>query len=83
MSQAATYSLNEAMYLLSHGNRVVGVRKACSWPYGLDECEIVFEGENAQADHDKYLRTAVIPVVSRLPTLFTAITAVLEKGGEI
>jgi hypothetical protein len=80
MSQISTCSLTEAMYLLSHGNRVVSVQTECTWPYGHDECAFVFEGETVEADHESYLRGGIFANPGSLPGLFAAITAVLAKG---
>ena len=49
-STVSTCNMAEALYLLRRGNRVVKVRLA--WPYGLEECALVFEGESAEGDHD-------------------------------
>jgi len=81
MSYVTTCSLMESMYLLRHGNRVVKVQTECTWPYGHDECAFLFEGETAEADHDSYLRGAILPLPAYLPDLFSAITEALGKGG--
>ena len=76
----STCNMAEALYLLHRGNRVVKVRMA--WPYGLEECAIVFEGESAEADHDRYIAHEIPVDLCTLPELFAAVTAVLPvKGG--
>lgn len=81
MSHVTTCSLTEAMYLLEHGNRLVRVQTECTWPCGFQECAFAFEGETADADHERYIRSGTLPTLGLLPSLFAAITAVLQKGG--
>jgi hypothetical protein len=83
MSSVTTCSLTEAMYLLGHGNQLVGVQTESSWPCGFQECSFAFEGDSAQADHESYIRSLILPDFHFLPTLFAAITAVLPKGGKL
>ena len=76
----STCNVAEALYLLHRGNRVVKVRLA--WPDGLEECAIVFEGESAEADHDRFIAHEIPVDLCALPELFDAVTAVLPvKGG--
>ena len=76
----STCNVAEALYLLRRGNRVVKVRLA--WPDGLEECAIVFQGESAEADHDRFIAHEIPVDLSALPELFAAVTAVLTaKGG--
>jgi hypothetical protein len=78
----STCNMAEALYLLHRGNRVVKVEMKCTWPYGLEECAIVFEGETAEADHDRYIKHTIPLDLCTLPELFAAVTAVLlAKGG--
>ena len=81
-SRAVTFSLREALYLLGRANRVVRVRTESTWPYGLEECTIEFEGETAEADHRLYVARNPVVNLQQLPKLFSAITAALEKAGE-
>lgn len=81
MSQVTTCSLTEALYLLRRSNRLVGVRTECAWPYGFEECALVFEGETAEADRERYISSSVPVNLKELPGLFAAIAAALEKGG--
>jgi hypothetical protein len=76
-----TCNMAEALYLLQRGNRVVKVEMACGWPYGLEECAVVFEGESAEADHDRYIAHSLPVDLCALPDLFAAVAAVLPKGG--
>ena len=71
----------EALYLLHCGNRVVKVRTDCTWPYGIEECAIVFEGQTAEADHDHYISHSGPVDLCALPALFAAVAAVLPQGG--
>jgi hypothetical protein len=77
----STCNMAEALYLLRRGNRVVSVRMACTWPYGLEECAMVFEGESAEADHDRYIAYCPCVDLGCLPELFAAVTAVLPGTG--
>ncbi len=80
----STCNMAEALYLLHCGNRVVKVRTECTWPYGLEECAIVFEGESAEADHERYIAHNLPLDLCALPELFAAVTAVLPaKGGRV
>ncbi len=81
MSQVSTCSLTEGLYLLSRSNHVVKAQTECTWPYGFEECAIVFEGETAEADHERYIAQRVTVNLQELPKLFAAIAAVLQKGG--
>lgn len=74
-----TCNMAEALYLFHRGNRVVKVRLA--WPYGLEECGIVFEGQTAEADHDCFIAHEIPVDLSALPELFAAISAVLPAQG--
>jgi hypothetical protein len=76
-----TCNMAEALYLFHRGNRVVRVRTECTWPYGLEECALVFEGENAVADHRRYIAHGLPVDLGTLPELFAAVSAVLPKGG--
>jgi hypothetical protein len=61
---------------------VVKVEMKCTWPHGLEECAIVFEGLTAEADHDRYIAHNLPVDLRALPELFAAVTAVLPaKGG--
>jgi hypothetical protein len=71
----------EALYLLHRANRVTKVEMVCSWPYGMEECAIGFEGDAVEADHHAYVAGKIDVELSTLPELFQAITAVLAKGG--
>jgi hypothetical protein len=83
MSRLSTTNMAEALHLLRRHNRVVKVQMECTWPYGLQECAVVFEGETAETDRLDYLRHDIDMDLSQLPKLFAAIAAVLpEKGGE-
>jgi hypothetical protein len=78
----STCNMAEALYLLKHGNRVVKVECVSTWPYGLEELAVYFEGETAEADHDRYIKRGVPVDLSGLPELFTAVSALLlVKGG--
>ena len=78
----STRNISEALYLFHNGNRVVKVEMECTWPYGLEECAIVFEGQTAEADHDRYIAHNLPVDLCTLPELFAAVTAVLPaKGG--
>ena len=77
-----TCNMAESLHLLHCGNRVVKVEMVCTMPYGMEECALVFEGENAEADHLDYLKHRIDVDLSALPELFAAITAVLAQGGE-
>ena len=74
-----TCNMAEALYLLHRGNRVVSVRMA--WPYGIEECAVVFEGESAEGDHHHFIAHEIPVDLGKLPELFTAVAAVLPKGG--
>ena len=76
-----TCNMAEALYLLHRGNRVVKVEMACGWPYGLEECTVVFEGESAEADHERYIAHSLPVDLCALPDLFAAVAAALPKGG--
>jgi hypothetical protein len=80
-AQVETCNFAEALYLLGRGHRVAGVRVACTWPYGHEECALTFEGESAEADQHYYSSHRLEVDLSCLPELFAAITAVLPKGG--
>jgi len=78
----STCNMAEALYLLKRGNRVVKVECVSTWPYGLEELAVLFEGETAEADHDRYIKHAIPVELSTLPELFAALKAVLPvKGG--
>lgn len=77
----STCSMVEALYLLHRGNRVVKLRTKCTWPYGLEECAIVFEGQAVEADHERYIAHSLPVDLCALPDLFAAVAAVLPKGG--
>jgi hypothetical protein len=78
----STRNMAEALYLLHCGHRVVKVRTECTWPYGLEECAIVFRGQTAEADHDRYIKQRIPVDLCELPELFAAVTAALPvKGG--
>jgi hypothetical protein len=79
----STRNMAEALYLLHRGNRVVKLQMDCSWPYGLEECSIVFEGQTAQDDHDYYVSHSLPVDLRALPELFAALTAVLAQGGGV
>jgi hypothetical protein len=81
-SHVSTCNLAEALYLMSRSNRVVRVRTECTWPYGLEECAIVFEGETVEEDRRRYISKRVTVDLRCLPELFAAVTAVLAEGGE-
>ena len=76
-----TCNMAEALYLLQRGNRVVKVEMACTWPYGLEECTVVFEGESVEAAHERYVAHSLPMDLCALPDLFAAVAAVLPKGG--
>ncbi len=76
-----TCNMAEALYLLQRGNRVVKVEMKCTWPYGLEECTVVFEGESAEADHEHYIAHSLPVDLCALPDLFAAVAEVLPKGG--
>jgi len=80
--QLSTCNMAEALHLLRRGNRVVKVHMECTWPYGTEECAVVFEGESVEADHRHFHTHMANYDLSGLPELFAAITAALEKGGE-
>lgn len=78
----STCNMAEALYLLHKGNRVVGVRMASTWPHGLEECAMVFEGENVETYHERYVVYCPCVDLGCLPELFAAVSAVLPgKGG--
>ena len=78
----STCNMAEALYLFHRGNRVVKVRMECTWPCGVGECAIVFEGETAEADHDRYIAYCPCVDLGYLPELFVAVSAALPaKGG--
>jgi hypothetical protein len=77
-----TCNMAEALHLLHRRNRVVKVEMVCTMPYGMEECALVFEGENVEADHLYYLKHRIVVDLSALPELFAAITAVLAQGGQ-
>jgi hypothetical protein len=81
-AQVSTCNMAEALYLLGRCHRVVKVEMVCSWPYGIEECAVVFEGEKVETDHDTYISHQFSPDLSCLPELFAAIAAVLPQGGE-
>jgi hypothetical protein len=81
MGRIVTCSLAEALYLLGRSNRVVRVGTECTWPYGFEECAIIFEGETAEADHERYIAHSLPVNLCALPDLFAAVAAVLPKGG--
>jgi hypothetical protein len=77
-----TCNMAEALYLLERGNRAVKVGIVNTWPYGLEELAVFFEGETAEADHDRYIKHAIPVDLSTLPELFAALKALLPvKGG--
>jgi hypothetical protein len=78
----STCNMAEALYLFERGNRAVKVGIVNTWPYGLEELAVFFEGETAEADHDRYIRSGIPVELSTLPELFAALKAVLPaKGG--
>ena len=80
-STVSTCNLAESLYLLRCGNRVVKVRLA--WPDGLEECAVVFEGETAEADHDRFISHEIPVDLCALLELFAAVAAVLPvEGGD-
>jgi hypothetical protein len=83
-AQLSTTNMAEALHLLRRRNRVVKVQMECAWPYGHEECAVIFEGENLEADHIHFLRHMADYDLSGLPELFAAIAAVLPaKGGAV
>jgi hypothetical protein len=76
-----TCNMAEALYLLRCANRVVRVESACTWPYGFEECAVVFEGESAEEDHRLYVARRIEVDLRELPRLFAAITEAIVKGG--
>jgi hypothetical protein len=81
-AQLSTTNMAEALHLLRRHNRMVKVRMECTWPYGHEECAVVFEGADLEADHIHFLTHMADYDLSGLPELFEAITAVLpQKGG--
>jgi hypothetical protein len=79
--QVETCNFAEALYLFGRGHQVAAVRIECTLPYGHEECALIFEGESAEADQSYYNSHRLEVNLSRLPELFAAVTAVLEKGG--
>jgi hypothetical protein len=76
-----TCNMAEALYLLRCGNRPVAVRMESTWPCGLEECAVGFEGDSVAADHERYLRQRIVVDLRALPELFAAVSAVLPEGG--
>ena len=76
-----TCNMAEALYLLRRCHRVVNVEMVCTWPYGMEECAIGFEGENLEADHLAYISGRIEVDLRALPELFAAIASVLPQGG--
>jgi hypothetical protein len=80
----STCNMAEALYLLKRGNHVVNVELVSTWPYGLEEFAVFFEGETAEADHERYIKSGIPVDLSGLPGLFTAVSALLHlKGGVV
>ena len=80
----STCNMAEALYLLKRGNHVVKIECVSTWPYGLEELAIFFEGETAEADHDRYIKRGIPVDLSGLTELFTAVSALLPaKGGVV
>jgi hypothetical protein len=77
----STCNMAEALYLLRCGNRPVAVRMESTWPYGLEECAVAFEGVSVEADHERYIRQRIVVDLRTLPELFAAVSAVLPEGG--
>jgi hypothetical protein len=78
----STCNMAEALYLLERGNRVVKLECVSSWPYGLEEIAVVFEGSAVEADHERYIKSGIPADLSGLPGLFAAVSALLSvKGG--
>jgi hypothetical protein len=78
-----TCNMAEALYLLERGNRVVKVGLESTWPYGLEELAVFFEGETAEADHERYIKHAIPVDLGSLPKLFAALEAVLSAEGGV
>jgi hypothetical protein len=77
-----TCNMAEALYLLERGNRVVKVECVSTWPYGLEELAVFFEGETAEADHERYIKCGIPVDLGSLPELFSALKVLLpQKGG--
>jgi hypothetical protein len=77
-----TCNMAEALYLLEHGNRVVKVGLVNTWPYGLEELAVFFDGSAVEADHERYIKSGIPADLSGLPELFAAVSALLSvKGG--
>jgi hypothetical protein len=81
-AQVETCNFAEALYLLQRGHQVAGVHMACTWPYGHEECAVVFEGGDPEADRLHFLGRMAEYDLSGLPELFAEISAVLQQGGE-
>ena len=77
----STCNMAEALYLFEHGNRVVKVGMVASWPYGLEELAVYFEGETAEADHERYIKGALPVDLSGLPALFASFSPLLPQRG--
>jgi hypothetical protein len=79
----STCNMAEALYLFERGNRVVKLGMVASWPYGLEELAVYFEGKTAEADHERYIRGALPVDLSGLPLLFAALKAAVPAKGEL
>jgi hypothetical protein len=80
----STCNMAEALYLLKRANRVVKVELVSTWPYGLEELAVFFEGETAEADHDRYIKHGIPVDLGALPELFAAVaTALPAEGGVV
>jgi hypothetical protein len=78
-----TCNMAEALYLLKRGNRAVKVGVVNTWPYGLEELAVFFEGETAEADHDRYIKSGIPVYLSTLPELFAALKAAIPAEGGV
>jgi hypothetical protein len=57
------------MYLLQRDHRIVDVDTVISWPYGVEELRVTFEGQNIDRDHVAFMTEG-----SDLTGLITAFT---------
>jgi hypothetical protein len=79
----STCNMAEALYLLKRANRVMKVELVSTWPYGLEELAVFFEGETAEADHERYIKCGIPVDLGSLPELFVALEAVLSAEGGV
>jgi hypothetical protein len=79
----STCNMAEALYLLERGNRVVKVECVSTWPYGLEELAVLFEGETAEADHESYIKHGIPVDLAGLGGLFAALNAVIPAEGGV